>query len=61
MVLMPMGDQPTTVTVGSAPLISITKQVLVIGGGTALAGSELEYIVRVTNTGIVPVTQCHYH
>ena len=50
------GDQPTTVTVGSAPLISITKQVLVVGGGTALAGSELEYIVRVTNTGIVPVT-----
>ena len=50
------GDQATEVVVGSVPLLSITKQVLVVGGGTALAGGELEYIVRVTNTGIVPVT-----
>ena len=50
------GDQPTVVTVGSAPLISITKQVSVVGGGGALAGGQLEYTVRVVNTGIVPVT-----
>ncbi len=50
------GDQPTDVTVGDAPLISITKQVFVVGGGAALAGGELEYVVRVTNTGIVAVS-----
>jgi uncharacterized repeat protein (TIGR01451 family)/fimbrial isopeptide formation D2 family protein len=50
------GDQPTVVTVGAAPLISITKQVFVVGGGTALAGGQLEYVVRVTNTGLVSAT-----
>ncbi|MEJ2563549.1 MAG: SdrD B-like domain-containing protein, partial [Anaerolineales bacterium] len=28
----------------------------VIGAGTAVAGGELEYVVHVTNTGVVPVT-----
>jgi uncharacterized repeat protein (TIGR01451 family)/fimbrial isopeptide formation D2 family protein len=50
------GDQPTVVIVGEAPSITITKEVFVIGGGTAVAGGELEYVVRVTNTGLVPVT-----
>ena len=50
------GDQPTVVIVGEAPSINITKEVFVIGGGTAEAGGELEYVVRVTNTGLVPVT-----
>jgi uncharacterized repeat protein (TIGR01451 family) len=50
------GDQPTVVIVGEAPSIIITKEVFVIGGGTAVAGGELEYVVRVTNTGVVPVT-----
>lgn len=49
------GDQPTDVVVGSAPSLTITKQVFVVGGGAALAGGQLEYVVRVTNTGIVPV------
>jgi uncharacterized repeat protein (TIGR01451 family) len=50
------GDQPTDVIVGQAPLITITKTVSVVGGGAALAGGELEYVVRVTNTGVVPVS-----
>ena len=50
------GDQPTVVIVGEAPSINITKEVFIIGGGTALAGGELEYVVRVTNTGVEPVT-----
>ncbi|MDH3873862.1 MAG: isopeptide-forming domain-containing fimbrial protein [Desulfobacteraceae bacterium] len=50
------GDQPTVVVVGEAPSINITKEVFVIGGGTAVAGGELEYVVRVTNTGVMPVT-----
>jgi uncharacterized repeat protein (TIGR01451 family) len=49
------GDQPTVVIVGEAPSITITKEVFVIGGGTAVAGGELEYVVRVTNTGVQPV------
>jgi uncharacterized repeat protein (TIGR01451 family) len=35
-------------------LLSITKQVFVVGGGTALPGSELEYVVRVANVAAVP-------
>jgi uncharacterized repeat protein (TIGR01451 family)/fimbrial isopeptide formation D2 family protein len=47
------GYQPTTIIVGSAQQLSITKQVSVVGGGAALAGGQLEYLVRVTNTGTV--------
>jgi len=47
------GHQPTTIVVGSAQQLSITKQVTVVGGGAALAGGQLEYLVRVTNTGTV--------
>lgn len=50
------GDQPTQVVVGNAQLLSITKEVLVVGGGPALAGGQLEYIVRVTNLSTVPAT-----
>jgi uncharacterized repeat protein (TIGR01451 family)/fimbrial isopeptide formation D2 family protein len=50
------GDQPTVVIVGEAPSINIIKEVFIIGGGTAVAGGELEYLVRVTNTGVQPVT-----
>ncbi|MGD8568690.1 MAG: isopeptide-forming domain-containing fimbrial protein, partial [Gammaproteobacteria bacterium] len=48
------GDQPTTIVVGNAQLLSITKEVSVVGGGPALAGGQLDYIVRVTNSGTVP-------
>jgi uncharacterized repeat protein (TIGR01451 family)/fimbrial isopeptide formation D2 family protein len=50
------GDQPTLIAVGNAQLLSITKQVAVIGGGPALAGGQLEYRVRVTNIGSVAAT-----
>jgi uncharacterized repeat protein (TIGR01451 family)/fimbrial isopeptide formation D2 family protein len=45
------GFQPTTITVGSAQQVQITKQVSVVGGGPAVVGGDLEYLLRVTNTG----------
>lgn len=51
------GDQPTTIVVGSAQQLAIVKEASVVGGGAALPGSVLEYVLRVTNTGAVPATQ----
>jgi uncharacterized repeat protein (TIGR01451 family) len=48
------GDQPTIIVVGEAQLLSITKQVAVVGGGAAEPGSQLEYTIRVTNFGSLP-------
>ncbi len=48
------GPEPTVVVVGDSQQISITKQVSVVGGGAAVPGAELEYVVRVTNIGAVP-------
>jgi uncharacterized repeat protein (TIGR01451 family) len=48
------GPEPTVVVVGDSQRLSITKTVAVVGGGPALAGSELEYVVRVLNIGSVP-------
>jgi uncharacterized repeat protein (TIGR01451 family)/fimbrial isopeptide formation D2 family protein len=48
------GPEPTVVVVGPQQQLSITKQVAVVGGGAALAGSTLEYSVRVQNIGSVP-------
>jgi len=48
------GPEPTVVVVGDSQQLSITKQVAVVGGGAALPGVELEYVVRVTNIGVVP-------
>ena len=48
------GPEPTIVVVGQAQQLSITKQVAVVGGGPALAGSILEYLVTVRNTSAVP-------
>ncbi len=50
------GYQPTVVVVGNGQQLIITKQVSVVGGGTADVGSELEYVVQVTNIGAVPAT-----
>jgi uncharacterized repeat protein (TIGR01451 family) len=50
------GYQPTTIIVGSAQQVSITKAVQVVSGGAALPGSRLEYLVTVTNTGTVAAT-----
>jgi large repetitive protein len=47
------GYQPTTIIVGTAQQIVITKQVTVVGGGPALPGGQLEYLVSVRNTGTV--------
>ncbi|MBB3059625.1 DUF11 domain-containing protein [Microbulbifer rhizosphaerae] len=51
------GAQPTEVVVGDAQQLSITKEVAVVGGGAALPGATLEYLVRVTNISAVPVTE----
>ncbi len=48
------GPEPTVVVVGDAQQLAITKTVSVVGGGPALAGAELEYLVTVTNIGAVP-------
>jgi len=48
------GNQPTVIVVGAAQLLTVTKQVLVVGGGTAQAGGQLEYVIRATNIGSLP-------
>ena len=48
------GPEPTVVVVGPAQRLAISKQVAVVGGGPALAGSTLEYTVRVLNISPVP-------
>ncbi|RDH81167.1 MAG: hypothetical protein DIZ80_13705 [endosymbiont of Galathealinum brachiosum] len=45
------GDQPTETIVGNSQLLSISKDVFVVGGGTAQPGAMLEYFVRVENIG----------
>ena len=51
------GDQPTLIVVGAAQLLTITKEVGVVGSGAALAGGELEYVIRVSNVGSLPAIQ----
>jgi len=48
------GPEPTVVVVGDGQQLAISKQVAVLGGGPALAGSQLEYVVRVANIAAVP-------
>jgi uncharacterized repeat protein (TIGR01451 family)/fimbrial isopeptide formation D2 family protein len=48
------GPEPTVVVVGNAQQLTITKQVAVVGGGAAIAGATLEYLVRVANISSVP-------
>jgi len=48
------GPEPTLVVVGDGQQLSITKEVVVVGGGAALPGSQLEYLVRVVNIAAVP-------
>ncbi|VAW66686.1 Conserved repeat domain protein, partial [hydrothermal vent metagenome] len=49
------GDQPTEIIVGSTLKLSISKDVFVVGGGTAQPGATLQYIISVENTGFSPV------
>jgi uncharacterized repeat protein (TIGR01451 family)/fimbrial isopeptide formation D2 family protein len=51
------GNQPTIVVVGEVQLVSITKEVSVVGGGIAVAGGQLEYVIRVNNIGSLPATR----
>ncbi len=48
------GPEPTVVVVGAVQQLAITKQVSVVGGGAALPGAQLEYLVRVQNIASVP-------
>jgi len=50
------GPEPTIVIVGDAQELTISKQVSVVGGGPAVAGAQLEYLVRVTNVAAVPAS-----
>jgi uncharacterized repeat protein (TIGR01451 family)/fimbrial isopeptide formation D2 family protein len=48
------GPEPTVVVVGDAQVLSIVKDVAVVGGGNAIPGAILEYTVTVQNVGSVP-------
>jgi len=48
------GPEPTVVVVGDAQQLSIVKQVSVVGGGPALPGAQVEYVVRAANVSLVP-------
>ena len=48
------GPEPTVVVVGNLQELRITKNVSVVGGGPALAGATLEYVVQATNIGTLP-------
>ncbi|PYR20155.1 MAG: hypothetical protein DMF98_23935 [Acidobacteria bacterium] len=48
------GAQPTVVVVGSGQQVSISAQVSVVGGGAALPGAQLEYVLNIVNSGAVP-------
>lgn len=50
------GPEPTVVVVGASQMLAINKQVAVVGGGAALPGAELEYLVVVRNISTVPAT-----
>ena len=50
------GPEPTVVVVGAAQMLTISKQVAVVGGGAALPGAGLEYVVIVRNVSPVPAT-----
>jgi uncharacterized repeat protein (TIGR01451 family) len=48
------GPEPTVVVVGDGQQLAITKQVAVVGGGPAVPGAALEYVVTVTNIAATP-------
>jgi large repetitive protein len=50
------GPEPTVVVVGAGQMLTINKQVAVVGGGAALPGAEVEYVVLVRNIAPVPAT-----
>jgi uncharacterized repeat protein (TIGR01451 family) len=48
------GPEPTVVVVGDGQQLTIDKSVAVVGGGAAVAGATLEYVVNVRNIAGVP-------
>src|SRR5712691_8713145 len=50
------GGNLTKIVVVVLPGLAITKQVSVVGGGAALPGGQLDYLVRVTNPSTSPAT-----
>jgi uncharacterized repeat protein (TIGR01451 family)/fimbrial isopeptide formation D2 family protein len=44
------------IVVGDVPQLVVTKEVFVVGGGAAVAGGQLDYVVRVTNIGTMAAT-----
>ncbi|MCO1334424.1 isopeptide-forming domain-containing fimbrial protein [Microbulbifer sp. OS29] len=50
------GAQPTLVIVGDAQLLSIVKEVAVVGGSAAEAGEVLEYLITIENISGVAAT-----
>jgi uncharacterized repeat protein (TIGR01451 family) len=48
------GPQPTVVVVGAAQQLQISKTVAVVGGGPAVPGAQLDYVVTVLNIAAVP-------
>ncbi|MBY0400911.1 DUF11 domain-containing protein, partial [Myxococcota bacterium] len=50
------GPEPTIVVVGGGQQLTIAKLVTVVGGGAALPGSQVEYVVFVRNIAATPAT-----
>lgn len=50
------GPEPTVVVIGNAPQLTLDKQVSVVGGGPALTGATLEYVVTARNISGVPAS-----
>ena len=50
------GPEPTVVVIGGAEQLAVDKQVSVVGGGPALTGRTLEYVVTVRNVASAPAT-----
>lgn len=48
------GPEPTVVVVGDVQQLSVVKEVAVVDGGAAVAGTTLEYLVTVTNIAAIP-------
>ena len=46
--------QPTVVVVGAGQQVSISEQVSVVGGGAAVPGAQLDYVVNIVNSGALP-------
>ena len=45
-----------SVDIGGVPGLSITKTVTVVGGGAAMSGGQLDYLVHVTNVSMNPAS-----